>query len=371
MERELVVVGGGHAHLTVLKNLAKFGEQSVRVTVVNPDAHHFYSGMGPGMLAGTYRPEGIRFDIRGMTERGGGRFVEDAVVRIDPGRKRLSLASGLELPYDVASFNTGSGVPFPIPEPLRNRSVFPVKPIVNLMVARERILERLRTDQPRLIVAGGGPAGVEMAGNLRRLADFAGGRATITLVAGRRMLHEFPERARKLVLENFLARQIEVIEETRIGEVSEDGVSLEGGDRLPAEFVFLATGVKPSPLFADSGLETGPDGGLAVNRYLQSASHPELFGGGDCIYFTPRPLDRVGVYAVRQNPLLLENLLRATRGETALQEFEPQKTYMLILNLGDGQGLFIRKGLVWRGGIAWKLKDYIDSKFMREMQASD
>ncbi len=371
MDRELVVVGGGHAHLTVLKNLAKFVEQNVRVTVVSPDAHHFYSGMGPGMLAGTYRPEEIRFDVRDMTERGGGRFVEDAVTRIDPDRKRLSLASGLEVPYDVVSFNTGSGVPFPIPEPLRNRSVFPVKPIVNLRIARERILERIRTDRPRLIVAGGGPAGVEMAGNLRRLVNLAGGEATITLVAGRRMLHEFSERARKLVLENFLARQIEVIEETRIGEVSEDGVSLEGGARLPAEFVFLATGVKPSRLFADSGLETGPDGGLAVNRHLQSVSHPELFGGGDCIHFTPQPLDRVGVYAVRQNPLLLENLLRAVTGEKTLREFEPQKTYMLILNLGDGRGLFIRNGLVWRGWPAWKLKDYIDTKFMREMQATD
>jgi NADH dehydrogenase FAD-containing subunit len=323
------------------------------------------------MLAGTYRPEEIRFDVRDMTERGGGRFVEDAVTRIDPDRKRLSLASGLEVPYDVVSFNTGSGVPFPIPEPLRNRSVFPVKPIVNLRIARERILERIRTDRPRLIVAGGGPAGVEMAGNLRRLVNLAGGEATITLVAGRRMLHEFSERARKLVLENFLARQIEVIEETRIGEVSEDGVSLEGGARLPAEFVFLATGVKPSRLFADSGLETGSDGGLAVNRHLQSVSHPELFGGGDCIHFTPQPLDRVGVYAVRQNPLLLENLLRAVTGEKTLREFEPQKTYMLILNLGDDQGLFIRNGLVWRGWPAWKLKDYIDTKFMREMQATD
>jgi NADH dehydrogenase FAD-containing subunit len=371
MDRELVVVGGGHAHLTVLKNLAKFGEQNVRVTVVNPDAHHFYSGMGPGMLAGTYRPEDIRFDIRGMTERGGGRFVEDAVTRIDPGRKRLSLAGGAELPYDIASFNTGSGVPFPIPEPLRNRSVFPVKPIVNLMAARERILAGLPGHRVRMAVVGGGPAGVEMAGNLRRLASWVGVPATITLVAGRRLLHGFPDRARKLVLENFLSRDIEVVERTRAGEVGQDGVSLEGGDRLPAEFVFLATGVKPSTLFADSGLETGPDGGLAVNRYMQSVAHPEVFGGGDCIYFTPRPLDRVGVYAVRQNPLLLENLLRATRGETAFQEFEPQKTYMLILNLGDGQGLFIRNGLVWRGRLAWKLKDYIDRKFMREMQASD
>ena len=58
-------------------------------------------------------------------------------------------------------------------------------------------------------------------------------------------------------------------------------------------------GVRPNPIFKNSGLATGPDGGLRVNEYLQSIDHPEMFGGGDCIYFEKQPLDKVGVYAVR------------------------------------------------------------------------
>lgn len=368
MGKELLVVGGGHAHLTVLNKLKMFTKQGYGVTVVNPDEYHYYSGMGPGMLGGTYRPVDIRFAVREMTERAGARFVRDRVVRIDPERRRVVLAKGAPLPYDVASFNTGSGVPFPIPDRLCNRSVFPVKPIVHLTLARERILERLRGARVRLLVVGGGPAGVEMAGNLKRLVKKAKGKSTLTLIAGRRLLAGFPERARELVLRNFLRRGIDVVEQMRVASMTDEGVRLEGGEEIRADIVFLATGVRPGALFADSGVETGPDGGMAVDHHLESVSHPGLFGGGDCIHFRPRPLDRVGVYAVRQNRILLDNLLSAMEGSEKRQPFDPQETYMLILNLGDGQGVFIRNGWVWRGRLAWMLKHYIDTDFMRKMR---
>ena len=80
------------------------------------------------------------------------------------------------------------------------------------------------------------------------------------------------------------------------------------------DFIFLALGVKPAPIFRDSGIPTGPEGGLLVNNYLQSSSYPDIFGGGDCIYFQDKPLDKVGVYAVRQNPVLLNNLMARLEG---------------------------------------------------------
>lgn len=369
MRRELVVVGGGHAHLTMLNKLGMFTEQDYGVTVVNPDEYHYYSGMGPGMLGGRYRPEKIRFDVREMTERAEARFVRDRAVRIDPELRRIELAGGETLPYHVASFNTGSGVPFPIPDRLRNRRVFPVKPIANLRTARERLLKQLKGDRVRIVVVGGGPAGVEMAGNLKRLVKKARGTATITIVSGGRLLAGFPRRARNFVLHNFVRRGIDVVENMRAAAVTGDGVELEGGETLPAETVFVAAGVRPSGLFAESGVETGPDGGLAVNEYLQSVSHPELFGGGDCIHFSPEPLDKVGVHAVRQNMILFHNLLSAMKASEDMQAFAPRKRYMLILNLGDGQGVFIRNGWVWRGWLAWMLKNYIDTEFMRNMRS--
>ena len=67
--------------------------------------------------------------------------------------------------------------------------------------------------------------------------------------------------------------------------------------------------------------------------------HPEIFGGGDCIYFQDQPMDKVGVYAVRENPVLLHNLMASLDGD-ALEAFDPGRDYLLIFNLGDGTGIF-------------------------------
>ena len=129
----------------------------------------------------------------------------------------------------------------------------------------------------------------------------------------------------------------------------------------------MAVGVKPSPLFVDSGLPTGTDGGMLVNKFLQSVDYPELFGGGDCISFEPRPLAKVGVYAVRQNPVLLHNLLGMLNGGP-LQEFVPQDTFLLALNMGDGTAVVRWHSIVWGGALGFALKNYIDRKFMKTFQ---
>jgi len=105
-----------------------------------------------------------------------------------------------------------------------------------------------------------------------------------------------------------------------------------------------------------------------VNKYLQCEKYPEIFGGGDCIYFKDQPLDKVGVYAVRQNPVLLHNLMAALEGKN-LEVFDPGPEYLLIFNIGGGVGVLKKKGLVFKGKIAFMIKNYIDQKFMKKFQA--
>ena len=160
-----------------------------------------------------------------------------------------------------------------------------------------------------------------------------------------------------------------MLENTRLSAIKNGAVELSDGTVLENDIMFLATGVKPSSLFEDSGLPTGSDGGLLVNQYLQSVSHPEIFGGGDCISYEPQPLAKVGVYAVRQNPILLHNLLSALNGHE-LQPFKPQKAILLALNLGDGTALVHWHAMVLGGKFGFALKNYIDRKFMQEFQVS-
>lgn len=127
--------------------------------------------------------------------------------------------------------------------------------------------------------------------------------------------------------------------------------------------------MKPSKVFAASDLSTGKDGGLKVNRYLQSVSHPEIFGGGDCIWFEPNPLDKVGVYAVRQNPVLVHNV-RAQLEGSSLKSFDPGGSYLLIFNIGGGKGILHKNGLSFGGPLAFRIKDYIDRKFVKQFKVN-
>ncbi len=369
MGKHLVLAGGGHAHLTVLLNLAHYVERGHRVTVIMPSSYQYYSGMGPGMLSGIYRPQDVRFNIRKMVQDRGGAFLEDRVTGIHPGGRILILQSGQEIPYDVVSFNTGSEVPLQPYLSAPRENVRPVKPVINLLQGRQTIAKMLGEKELKLVVVGGGAAGVEMTANLWRLVQDQKGKAGITLIGGRKVLGKFPEKVHDLVLKSFSRRRIEVVEGSHLKELKEEEIRLSDGRSVPFDFAFLALGVKPTSLFAESGLPTGEDGGLLVNSRLQGVSHPQIFGGGDCISLAGNPLAKVGVYAVRQNPILYHNLLAALEG-TQLQTFVPQKDYMLILNMGNGRGILWKKNFVWEGRLAFLLKDIIDRKFMRKFQVS-
>ena len=369
MGKHLVLVGAGHAHLTCLKSLGNFASRGHRVTVIGPATHHYYSGMGPGMIGETYRPQEIRFNSQRLAEAGGARFVKGSVSRVRPQERTLVLASGEAVPYDVVSFNVGSGVPKEKVAIQDEADVFTVKPIEQLLRARKSILERLGQRALEIVVAGGGPAGVEITGNLWRLVTNHQGAAHLTLLAGRRLMAGLPDTVRRRALASLQRRGIRVLEGLHLAEIQTGRARLSDGRELAFDALCLALGVRPPSLLADSGLPTGPDGGLLVNEFLQSVAFPEIFGGGDCIFFQPQPLDKVGVYAVRENPVLRDNLLAALEGRS-LRPFQPQKAYLLIFNMGDGRGIFWKKSVVFEGRLAFWLKDFIDRRFIRTFQVS-
>ncbi len=144
---------------------------------------------------------------------------------------------------------------------------------------------------------------------------------------------------------------------------------LGNGERLKADIIILATGVRPPGLLSKTDLATETNGALKVNACLQSISHTNVFGGGDCIAFEGHPLPRIGVYAVRQSPVLLENLL-ASFQKKPLRQFIPQKKYVLILRMGYHKGLFVQHRRVFTGYLAYLFKSYLDRKFIKKLQKS-
>ncbi len=414
----LLLLGAGHAHLDAIRAIPALVARGHAVTVAGPGPCHCYSGMGPGVLGGTYPPRAMALPVRRMVETAGGCFVEDTAVRIDAPGHAVHFASGLRLEYDVCSCNVGSLVTRSLPGDaggpgkadingasgghdaaplsLLTLPVLPVKPIENLYRARQTLLRLTAHGPVHVVVAGGGPAALEVACNAAVCIARARGNAappvpdgdSVTLVAGHGLLPDLPERARALCRALAAARGVRIMEGARAVEATTDAVRLGDGRNLPAQMVLLATGVAPPPLFAASNLPVGPDGGLAVNAHLQSIAHPDLFGGGDCIHFTPSPLPRVGAHAVRQGPVLAANLAarldQHARGRASAARLSSTSTlvpyihrpgHLLVLDTGAGTGVLHRplggRSLCFGGRLAFLLKRAIDTRFMQRHLPQD
>jgi NADH dehydrogenase FAD-containing subunit len=366
--KHLVIIGAGHAHLMVLARCEEYIKRGHEITVISPSPYQYYSGMGPGMLSGLYRPQDIRFNIRKLVESQGATFIDDAVVAIDVNKRTLRLSRGSEVVYDVASFNIGSTVALERLS-IERENVFPVKPITNLLKARHYITKLVSDKTPDILVIGGGPSGLEIAGNAWRLVGGLGRTARITIVPGRRLLNGFPDKAYRLARASLEKRGIAVLDGVGVSAIEDGSVRLSTGKCMAFDACFVAIGVEPPPLFRDTGLPSGKTGGLLVNVHLQSVERPELFCGGDCVDLKDRPLAKIGVYAVRENPILFHNILAALENKP-LKVFRPQKRFLLIFNLGDDTGLLLRGDVIWRSRIALRLKNYIDRKFMKTYQLS-
>ncbi|SDP44176.1 NAD(P)/FAD-dependent oxidoreductase [Desulforhopalus singaporensis] len=366
--KQLVLIGGGHAHMVTLARLRSFVKKGYGVTVIQPSDHHYYSGMGPGMLGGTYLPDQIRFNTRKVVKGQGGRFVRDKARLVDPVRRVVLLEqSETEISYNVLSCNAGSFVPRA--GIVTDQTVFTAKPIEGLWHAREEIIRRAGSENLEIAIVGGGPSSVEIAGNIWQLTrNCKCSSITIRIFAGSKLMGHLPAQIGRLARRIFNRRGIELIEGSYVKEMGGGDILLENGTTYRADLLFPAMGVRPSKIFAESGLSTGTDGGLLVNKYLQSIGDPNIFGGGDCICFQPQPLDKVGVYAVRENPVLYHNLMAALDGDE-LKPFNPGGKYLLIYNLGGGVGIFCKWSIVFAGKLAFRIKDHIDRKFIDTFQA--
>lgn len=252
------------------------------------------------------------------------------------------------------------------------QSAIPVKPIEKLQSVQDAILRKAENGESpaRVLIIGAGPAGVELAGNIWRFGRDHHGQVEITVANSRdRLLPNLTEKVGTLAQESLTRRGIRILPNFRVAHMEHGAARSRSGDEVPFDVAILTIGIMPQRVFVDSGLAASDDGALLVNDQLESIDSSDVFGGGDCIAIKGHPVDRVGVYAVREAPILFENLLARLTG-SPLKSFRPQRRYLLIFNLGDGSGLFARGSWVWQGRLAFTLKNYLDTRFMARFQVS-
>jgi NADH dehydrogenase FAD-containing subunit len=249
-----------------------------------------------------------------------------------------------------------------------NRNIFYAKPIEELITAQKTIVEQATAGKITIAVIGSGPSAIEIAGNIHQLCtQQATHMPDIQVFGGKNFMSGRPKRVQSLARKILEAKGIKMMDAGYVRKIEDNRIITETGNEYPADIIFPALGVRPSQIFARSKLPVGTDGGLHVNEYLQSVGYDNIFGGGDCIFFAPEPLDKVGVYAVRENPVLYHNLMACLEGKP-LEKFTPGGKYLLIYNLGDGDGVFSKWSFTFSGKLAFTIKDRIDRRFIRTFQ---
>ncbi len=366
--RRVVLLGAGHAHLPVIARAAELTRRNAEVVVVAPD-DFWYSGLATGVLAGQYAPALDVVDVGALAARAGARFVRDLACGIEPGARRITLASGTTLAYDLLSLDVGSVV---AADGIPGAAVhgIAVKPLSNLTRLRADLEERFRRgERPEVVVVGGGNSGCEVAAAVAQLAIRRGGVAQVTVLTdGERVLPAIPAPAAGRAARALAHRGVRIRPGDAVAAVAPGRVRTARGRDLPFDLLVLATGLAPSPLLRRSGLPVDAAGALRTDATLRATGDAAIFGAGDCIAFEGRVLPRIGVHAVREAPVLLHNLAAALDG-MPLRRYRPQRRALLVVNLGDGTGLAMWGPFTWRGRAAFRLKDRIDRRWLASLRA--
>jgi selenide,water dikinase len=365
---ELVLVGGGHAHVQVLRGLAMRPLPGARVTLVVDDPVAVYSGMVPGFVAGHYRRDELEIDVRPLARRAGASVVVARATGVLASEQRIELEGRAPIHYDTASFDVGSTVAG-LDLPGARDFALATRPIGRFVAKIDAAIARLKhAKQPQVVVCGAGAGGVELAFALRaRLAREGVRDAAITLVdAASRLLPSLAARVGERAAIEARARGLALRMNTCVVTVEEGALVLEAGERIPFDALIWATGAASQSLFAASSLPTGDRGFVRVRATLQVEAHDALFAVGDCARFEP-DLPKAGVYAVRQGPLLDRNLRAHVTGGV-LHAYRPQRDFLVLLNLGDGAALGTKWGRTVVGPRVFAWKDRIDRRFAERFQ---
>ncbi|MBC3884064.1 FAD-dependent oxidoreductase [Undibacterium griseum] len=361
--KRLVLVGGGHAHLSVLRALARDKPADVEVVLVTPNTHQNYSGMLPGYMAGHYTQTQCQIDLQPLTQAARVCMVLDSIVGMDANRRCVGLPDGRHIEYDLLSLDVGSEIDSSWLE-MAGARLLPVKPLDDFFRTWPAILESAAERSGyRLIVVGGGAAGVELALAARHAFNCAKSDGCVDLVVSESgLLTGHAPGVQRRAASSLDHAGIPVHRLRAVG--AEEGVMLSDGSLLPADCVIAATGARAPCWLQLSRLLLDEKGYIAVDKYHRSLSHPNVFAVGDVCARQDMVMARSGVHAVHAGPVLARNLFAAlTDGQ--LGAYRPKSRSLYLLACGPQYAIASWGRFSAEGKWVWRWKDYIDQSFIQ------
>lgn len=375
--RDIVLVGGGHSHVGVLKSFGMKPVPGVRLTVICRDTHTPYSGMLPGYIAGHYGYDDVHIDLNTLARFAGARFFRDEVIALDRAAGKVLCRNRPPVPYDRLSINIGSTPQMSQVAGAAEHAVA-VKPIHLFNQRWLALLERVRrhAGKTRIAVVGAGAGGVEltlaMQYRLRRELQALGrdpDELSFHLFSAEADILPTHNRRVRRTFERVLSqRQVVLHASSEVTRVNAASLQTAGGSVLEMDEIVWVTQAGGAPWLRQTALALDDAGFIQVNDHLQSLSDPRVFAAGDIASMVGHPLEKAGVFAVRQGKPLAENLRRSVLDQPLLG-YRPQRHWLALISTGDKHAVASRGPLSWQGDWLWRWKDWIDRRFMNKFQS--
>ncbi|MBK7546744.1 MAG: selenide, water dikinase SelD [Rhodoferax sp.] len=374
--RDIVLVGGGHSHVGVLKSFGMKPIAGVRLTLICTDVHTPYSGMLPGYVAGHYGYDDVHIDLSRLAVFAGARLYRDEVIGLDRINNKVLCRNRPPVPYDVLSINIGS-TPRLADVAGAAEHVVAVKPIRRFNDRWLALLDRVQQHPGKTTIAvvGAGAGGVELLLAMQyRLRNElrALGRNPDELV-----FHLFTDTKDILPTHNpgvqrlfdrvLNDRKVVVHRLAAVNQVMAGRLQTVSGEVIDADEVVWVTRAGGAAWLQDTGLALDADGFIQVSDTLQTVTDPNIFAAGDVASMVNFSLEKAGVFAVRQGPPLTANLRRVVQG-AALASYHPQRSWLALISTGDQHAVASRGWLGFAGDWVWTWKDWIDRRFMLRFQ---
>ena len=362
----LVLVGGGHSHVDVLRRLALKPEPDVDVTLISPSPRAAYSGMLAGFVAGHYSAAESHIDLAALAQWAGVRFITDTVVGLDLYAKTLMLADGDVEPFDLLAIDAGS-TPDTSQVPGAGEHAIAVRPVPAFLAA----WEALRTDAADgkvdgIGVVGGGAGGVELllAMQHRLAAELGDAAPRFALITDQpHLLPDFPPAVRARFGTLLVARDVVLHQNSGAIAVEPGTVITTHQRRIAVDRIVWATSAAAQAWPAAAGLACDARGFIRIDKTLRSPSHPFVFATGDCATQDGHPTPKWAAFAIRQGPQLAANLRHALRRESFATRVPPRHVLSLIAT-GGRHAVASRGPLVIEGDWVWRWKDRINRAYM-------
>lgn len=381
----LVLLGGGHTHALWIRSwkeswqalannhpLKKRHFKEQRPLLISEKNTSPYSGMLPGLLAGNYHFDECHIDLDKLCNTSQCEFLQRECINIqkinsDNPLYRLDFSPSKHKHHDSIycerlSIDIGSQ-PFSLTlkeSPQAQSKFWKIKPISQFYQhwqSLQQQLSELENNKQSLSsecirIIGAGAAGVEIACAIKTAYPDC----RVQLVSNSdTALPNFNIKMQQRCLRQLKKMNIEFL--------ANNPLTFE---ELNQSHNILCTHSAAPGWLANTSLELSDNGFIKIDQNLQT-SLPGVFAVGDCAHFSTQPLAKAGVYAVRQAPVLFQNIC-ALFDNKPLQRYQPQSQFLSIINMGPRYALAQRGNFSGGGCLVWHYKQYLDQHFMAQFR---